>query len=1476
MMKRLFTLLITAIALLTAQTALAADPDLSNYTVIKTLDFTKATYPSATNITIESDAISGITAYDTGNKKQQKLYNTVTPEDLAGWLAFQGVAGKKGWTIRSTYGGLWSYGAQRSAAVLNLKQGYVVAFNCTQDAANVMTLTNGDGEPDGSFTYEKSEDSTTYYCTMTADGYVGFCGAKSKGYIASIVIYAPGTVLITPTAKYSAVNGTSRTVTFSGANLAYNTDGSDTYTNWTDASGNNVNTYDVTVSENTTYYVVSTNGSEKSDALKFDIEAGTEISLPTPSVSISTMGEGFTKTYSVSCSTSDILLNPTAKLTYSFIPSGDGTAESDVECDGTINATASGTYTVTASAEGYTSSTIEIDNTTEYELTKTIDLTALDITTQSANWKLLNQATTLPGSSSQWLNKYADVVTDEYFYDYTAETASDSSVIEGLTVQISASGMTPKYYTGFGMLYPTKYLNADGTEADTWNNSSNIGILGGTADQYGVYTYLNNYGKSGTKTAIVAGDSKFPLYRYSDCLTKVEIYSPKAIAKPDTATIVFADSTYAMSGSASTEGDITANFVITTGDLTTTIYPAAEGNSTPNRFWNSKGVPQLRVYSNKIVFNAATGKAIKSVAMKTQKWNNGNTFNGDSVKTWEGNSTNVILKVGGNTQINTITVTLTDADEATTTYRDVAKVSNIGALKALANGTNVELTLTNAKALVCNSASSATTYLEDETGAVTLDNEMTMVLSNLNLANSTSVNGTIYGTYSASNMPVITMNEEIEMTSITVADTTFAPATMTIADLKKAENLAKYITIGTATMAGNNLDGMTAAQGTDTINVNDIYFALGYCDYSAPAEARSITGVVAINGNDYVIYPIGVKGISPVVISGLNALKDMPDGVDLQINLTDAKVTKVGATASGTAAYIEDATSGVAIDNELSNNLMEWWLESGKAINGSIYAQYSSVKGMPTLSMNEDVEKNATSITATATEITPDTMTIAEAEQTANLARFIMIEDVELTGNITEGITATSGNSQIAVNDRFFLFDDDFIVPAKGNISGILAVDAEGNYTIYPISTDGIKAPATPAVEVADIATLRTIESGTSVKLTLKDAKITVMEPSWTGNIIILEDSTGAIYIDAMAGEISDQSIASTLPEAFANDSLKLNGTLYGTFINEYGVVGLEYNDSTATSVVTAEAMTDLKPLVYTNIAEATVAANDLRLVRLENVKLNVSEYAITLTQDGDTIQVYDMFSKMNAEGELNLTYFNGIISYSEDDAFIIPIGDPVYEVVVEQAYKTISEDEVFLPTADAVAQAISEGWLEGGQTRVDNKKGNIDPATGEALDSPKAFEGVGVKQGNSAKTLVIYVTGVEEVVAYGVSTSSSATRTLIVTATDEDGNVITTSVEVGPSSTGVADLKGLDANKKYKIEFTGVEGEKAGDVAIHGIKFVHDASSDGINGVNSNVKTVSGNVYTLGGTMVRKAGESLNGLSKGLYIINGKKVVVK
>ena len=138
-------------------------------------------------------------AWEDGNKKQQTIYNVTTPAEWHDHLAFQstwdGTNASKGWWVNSGSGGLVCQSAHRSGAVLGLKQGDIVVIEATNGVDGTLTITNGSGQPDGPFTYVKSSDGSKYYCTMTADGQVGFSGIRYyTGAIKSICIYTPITL----------------------------------------------------------------------------------------------------------------------------------------------------------------------------------------------------------------------------------------------------------------------------------------------------------------------------------------------------------------------------------------------------------------------------------------------------------------------------------------------------------------------------------------------------------------------------------------------------------------------------------------------------------------------------------------------------------------------------------------------------------------------------------------------------------------------------------------------------------------------------------------------------------------------------------------------------------------------------------------------------------------------------------------------------------------------------------------------------------------------------------------------------------------------------------------------------------------------------------------------------------------------------------------------------------------------------------
>ena len=116
------------------------------------------------------------------------------------------------------------------------------------------------------------------------------------------------------------------------------------------------------------------------------------------------------------------------------------------------------------------------------------------------------------------------------------------------------------------------------------------------------------------------------------------------------------------SSSMSHDGDITEDRTFTAGNVTLTVSPKEESNTTENRFWSTNNGPQLRVYSGTLTFEAAVGKVIKKMVFNNGKWNDGNSADTGSFdgNVWTGNAKKVVVTIAGNTQLNSIEVYPTD------------------------------------------------------------------------------------------------------------------------------------------------------------------------------------------------------------------------------------------------------------------------------------------------------------------------------------------------------------------------------------------------------------------------------------------------------------------------------------------------------------------------------------------------------------------------------------------------------------------------------------------------------------------------------------------------------------------------------------------------------------------------------------------------------------------------------------------------
>ena len=189
----------------------------------------------------------------------------------------------------------------------------------------------------------------------------------------------------------------------------------------------------------------------------------------------------------------------------------------------------------------------------------------------------------------------------------------------------------------------------DGTEALVWYPADGGNY---TIDAAGDYTvYFRPAGDGGNDW-------------YYGC---IYVYAKPVPTETDV-TFDFNASDHAVSATGINDGDIVSNEVLVEGGVTMTVTPNAKG--TANRYWGTNNGPQLRMYGGKIIIVAPEGKAIKKATFNNGKWSNDNTFNGEvaSSKEWEGNSSNLVLEVAANTQLNNVVVTIGNKDNETTTY----------------------------------------------------------------------------------------------------------------------------------------------------------------------------------------------------------------------------------------------------------------------------------------------------------------------------------------------------------------------------------------------------------------------------------------------------------------------------------------------------------------------------------------------------------------------------------------------------------------------------------------------------------------------------------------------------------------------------------------------------------------------------------------------------------------------------------------
>ncbi len=512
--------------------------------------------------------------------------------------------------------------------------------------------------------------------------------------------------------------------------------------------------------------------------------------------------------------------------------------------------------------------------------------------------------------------------------------------------------------------------------------------------------------------------------------------------------------------------------------------------------------------------------------------------------------------------------------------------------------------------------------------------------------------------------------------------------------------------------------------------------------------------------------------------------------------------------------------------------------------------------------------------------------------------------------------TAGTVNWSQGTSDEFTLTGETAISLCKGGNAN-QAVDF-----IYIQKTGDYVVPETVVEKFSDLLDL---EDGTEVTIKTTDAVISVWQYAGTGNFVCAQDSTGAV-------KLSDD-MASMMGGIGLYAGSKIVGTIYATYTAANGTPTLDIADKTQYSKIDIEAGTSEVEPVEMTVADVQKKSSLSRYVEVKKAKMWADEDDWSLfyiSQGTDTIQVYDAFWAMpeNFTAPDSIEYVKGVVVLHDGKPTIYPYGEnavPLQVLEVENiaALADVEENSVvMLKLNDAQITVVKEGRF-GTTAYLEDESGAVE--FGDVLDTFVAddFE---LKEGTvlNGAIYVMYAgnyggmcimsdenTVSSSIFSYEEGTATPTESTIADVQVesngsrfvsfknmrietekgeaDEDGYYSISAIYMvqGTDSLQLYDLFGalpVDSNNITIIPDSllyaeGVLGFDGEDYYFVPTKLeVADAGPDtGIKAAAASMrKNSNAAVYSVSGVKVREAGQSREGLTKGLYIIDGKKVVIK
>ena len=701
-----------------------------------------------------------------------------------------------------------------------------------------------------------------------------------------------------------------------------------------------------------------------------------------------------------------------------------------------------------------------------------------------------------------------------------------------------------------------------------------------------------------------------------------------------------------------------------------------------------------------------------------------------------------------------------------------------------------------------------------------------------------------------------------------------------------------------------------------------------------PFVAKGSTDVVveiAPTCAEDIVEEAAVKILEVNSIAELCKLTSDKEGAEIKLKLTDAQIKYADETMSS-MVLIEDATGAFNAQyffaEAMGMEMLTGNFKQGSVLNGDLYCLYSYPGSIEV--SEENTAKSQ--ITVTEAPVVAKEAQLADVWKAENNYRLYEFKDVTVNKNEEDKFQLVQDGVKVSISDITHQLSEEMMATVV-SVTGFLRVVGEDAEFIL-LSYKAKEAPA--YTEVNSIAELRAIKveeeyAEVPVKINLHDAKITVLHKNSDYGMemidfAILEDATGAVSI----GDLMMEATMSGMLEGNFETGSVLNGTLYAIYNWPNSLWADE--DNTPNSELTITPST-VAPTEAT-LAEVIKPENDLRVFKLQDVTIkkvgteDAPDY--DFCQGEQSIQLRDAFALWFSDGSNmpeKLQSVTGIL-YAEYES--LDQETPKYFFTPLSYEETPAVPEIPVVENIAALSKIEGGEMENPSVKLMLKNAKITYVQNTEGDVPPEYSvmyalledetgAVEISDLVAKAKLNNWFNGeLKEGVAlngYVIVDYSSFFPRLVVNAETAKSEITVTPTTIVPTEAKIADIQKAEnhlrlfelKNVDFAVEddTTVIKQDDASIIladqfvvlpkdmpetakfeSVVGVVFLDletyvfcpisykFATSDGISALEVAAKNAA--VYNLNGAKVLGAGESVKGLAKGIYVVGGKKIVVK